>query len=83
MQKKMGTKEVERKAVCIKDAPLKRNLMSFPHGIVQRVSGKRNKLRKTITVRLVNGKSPNGLMEFEMGQNEKVNLLGNPSKQGK
>jgi hypothetical protein len=79
MPKKMGTEEVERKPVCIKDAPLKVNLMST-HGIVQKVSGRRNKLKKTVSVRLIVGKSPSGGNEFEMGENEKVNVLGKSSQ---
>jgi hypothetical protein len=62
------------KCICIRDAPLKVDLF-WTHGIIQRVSGRKNKLFKTVRVRLVGGWSPNGQSEFDMDANEKVNVL--------
>ena len=62
------------RCLCIRDAPLKVDLM-WTHAVVQRVSGRMNKLLKTVRVRLVRGWSPNGQSEFDMPANEKVNVL--------
>ncbi|MFH1210559.1 MAG: hypothetical protein V1645_01455 [archaeon] len=72
------------KCVCVKDAPLKVNLM-WPHGIIQRVSGKRDRRHKTVLVRLLRGWSPNGAKEFELNETEKVNVLSpkQPKKRSK
>ncbi len=65
--------ETGMRCVCVRDAPLKIDLF-WTHAIIQRISGKRNNLLKTVRVRLVQGWSPNGEKEFEINANDRVNI---------